>query len=414
MIRRIYDKIGKGKQTIAWLIVSNVVKALSQWGLLVVLVKYFTNTEVGYYNLGMALAAPVFSLSGMQLKSILVVEPSGKKDNFLTYFLIRHITALLATLGLIVYCIFFREINWILVCVIIYKAVENLIDILYGYMQKEDRMIWMSKSEIFKSCITLILCLIVTILFKEINISQLSLVVVSIIFYLINLTYTLKLLGSDYARITLDDIWSIILKGIPLGISVFLSSYITNYPRLAIEGRMGTEMLAYYGSFTYVAIGIFEVVTPVQTFLRQRLSKHYHNKEIKEFKSKVDRTVLGVILLGVIYYIGFAVFGSFLIRLLFNDSYNQYSTVLYLLIGGQMLSSISGVYSTAVLSFNVYTKQAFISAIVLAVVVLLSGYLINKMGFMGAGIVHIVAAALSMVFYGIIYYRRLNKWEKAN
>ena len=412
-MRNLDIRIGSGQQTVLWLIASNIVKAISQWGILVILVKFFSNTDVGYYNLGMALAAPVFSLSGMQLKSILVVEPSGEKDNFLTYFLVRHLTAFLATLGLILYCAFFREINWILVCVIVYKAVENLIDILYGYMQKEDKMIWMSKSEILKSISTALLCLMITILFKEINISQLSLVIVSLFFYFVNLVFTFRLLGKDYASITLKDIWSIILKGFPLGISVFLSSYITNYPRLAIEGQMGPEMLAYFGSFTYVAIGIFEVVTPVQTFLRQRLSKHYQRREVGAFKSKVNKTIIGVLLLGFLYYVVFFVLGSFLIKLLFNDSYNQYASVLYLLIGGQMLSSMSGVYSTAVLSFNVYTKQAFISAIVLVVVILLSNRLIVTLGFIGAGIIHVIAAALLLFFYGFIYYRKLCLWENS-
>ena len=403
-------KLTHDSRTIVWLTLSNIIKSLSQWGILVILIKFFSTEEVGYFTLAMALTAPVFMLTDMQLKSVMIVEPLGENDNFRTYQTIRLFTTLFATIGLIIYCIFAKNANKIILAIILYKAVESNIDILYGYLQKCDKMVLMSKLDILKTATAITSCAIVAFFSNDIVISLSSLFVVSSIYFVIN-NFNINRLAKFKWRIKIEDVVDIVKKSFPLGVSVFFSSYIINYPRISIESICGTEFLAYFGSYSYLAIGMFQIYVPLQIFLRQRLSKCYQNNNRAEFISRVNKTVLALIALGVLIAIGFWLFGSFLIRILYEPSYLEYSDVMYSLILSQTLTSISGIIAIAVLSFNIYTRQAFISLGVLAVVLIACPIFITHFGIYGGGYISIIASALSLICYGSIYFSKIRKWN---
>ena len=398
-------------QTLSWLTTSNIIGSLSQWCLLIILVKYFSTEDVGYFTYGMALSAPIFMLSDMQLKSVLIVEPSGENDNFRTYQLIRFITTTLATTGLIIYSFLFREVNWIIMVVIIYKASESLNDILNGYLQKIDKMVWMSKTTICKTISTMSTTFFITLLLRNVVMSLLVLVIFSLIFYIIINRYIVKIVSLRFSP-QMSDIKDIIRKSFPLGLSVFMGSYITNYPRLTIENVLGPEMLAYYGSYSYLAIGLFQIHIPIQIFLRQRLSVCHQQNNIRHFANMVRMAVIGFVLLGLFFYFLFVLFGDSIICLVYNDTYNQQSGVLFWLIVSETILSVTNVLSIAVLSFNVYTRQAIVSALSLSIVPILSNSLILKYGLYGGCYISIIAAFTTFTCYCVIYYRRFKQWEK--
>lgn len=395
--------------TIFWLTLSNVIKSLSQWGILVILIKFFSTEDVGYFTLAMALAAPVFMLTDMQLKSVLIVEPFGDDDNFRVYQTIRFFTTAIATVGLILYCVFAKNANKIIIVIILYKAVESSIDILYGYLQKCDKMILMSKLDILKTLSAVAMCTLLSFCSNNIIIALSSLILVSILFYIINNVQVNRLAKLKW-RIDIRNIIDIVKKSLPLGISVFFSSYIVNYPRISIESICGTEFLAYFGSYSYLAIGMFQIYIPLQIFLRQRLSKCYQANNKKDFVSKVNKTILALLAFGGIIMIGFWLFGDIIIKILYTDNYLEYSGVMYSLIVSQTLASIWGIIAIAVLSFNIYTRQAFISIGVLGVVLVICPSLIKLFGVYGGGYVSIIASIISLVCYGSIYILRLKKW----
>ena len=77
-----------------------------------------------------------------------------------------------------------------------------------------------------------------------------------------------------------------------------------------------------------------------------------------------------------------------------------------------MLMTISGIYSTAILSFNIYTKQAFISFFIFVFVILCSNCLIKNYGIYGGAYISIIAAVISLSIYAKIYYNKIKEWKK--
>lgn len=407
-------RLNHSVKTLVWLIFSNILKSGGQWILLIILVKFFSTEDVGYFNYGLAIAAPIFMFSEMQMKSVLVVESDSDRDFFSTYLIIRVLTATLAMVGLIIYTIYFKNINWIIITVILYKSAESLVDILYGYLQKKDKMVWMSKIDIIKSIMTIIVCFLTTILMHHIVLSIFSIVLVSSIFYIIDMMYIRHKLIDEIEPFSIEMMKEIIKKSLPLGISVFFVSYISNYPKIVIENICGPVSLAYFGAYSYLVIGIFQISAPIQTFLRQRLSKKFHEKKYADFVRLINLSIVGFLSIGLFMFVLFLLFGNDIVVLIYNKDYVELSGIIAYLIIGQLILAISGVYATAVLSFNIYTKQALISGGCFLVVVTLSKFLIEQFGICGGAYIGILASLISLACYLMIYRIQLSRWKKYN
>lgn len=408
-LKRFYNS---GAKTLSWLLISNIFYSLSHWGLLVILVKYFTTKDVGFFTYATALAAPIFMLSEMQMKSVLVVEPENGKDDFKTYLTIRFLATTIAVLGLGLYCAFFEETNWIIFSVIVYKGVESMIDILFGYLQKKDMMILMSKINIIKTALTLIICFLVTLLCSNILTSLFSIICVSLLFYLVTLFFIHSKAKGNFDKVKFSTALDIIKKSFPLGLSVLFGSYITNYPRITVGNICGPEILAYFGAYSYLVIGVFQISAPITTFLRQRLSRSYQMSNIHDFTRKINLSISAFFIMGLAFLFSFVLFGPVVIKTLYNQDYVEFCNVIYYLIISQMLMTISGIYSTAILSFNIYTKQAFISFFVFVFVILCSNCLIKNYGIYGGAYISIIAAVISLSIYAKIYYNKIKEWKK--
>src|ERR1700730_12157734 len=58
----------------SWTFVGNSVYSACQWGALVALAKLSSPLVVGQYSLGVAIAAPVISLTGLQIRSVIASD----------------------------------------------------------------------------------------------------------------------------------------------------------------------------------------------------------------------------------------------------------------------------------------------------------------------------------------------------
>ena len=59
----------------SWSVLGHGVSALSQWGILVVLIKHLSPTDVGQFALALAVIGPLFALTNLQLAGLLASDP---------------------------------------------------------------------------------------------------------------------------------------------------------------------------------------------------------------------------------------------------------------------------------------------------------------------------------------------------
>jgi len=402
------------KKNFSWLFVANIFKGFYQWILLILIVKYYSNKEVAEFTLTYALSAPVFMFSNLQLKSIYIVDYKNL-DRQINYFLIRIITIFMTIIGFLAYFSLFDTFSSLFFLIVLIKALESVFDILHGYFQKNEIMHYMSISLILQSMGSLIVFLIMINIQNNLSLSFLAVVLVNItilFFYDLRIIFKLENISiNNFFNINIDYhfIKKILYNAVPLGIAVFLTSYTTNLPRIEVEKYLGIDALAYFGAFSYMAIGFYQLLLPLQIVIRPKLAKNIHQKENKLF-FKYLLTSIGVASLfsSIIYFI-FYIYGKEIITLVYNREYIKYIDVLLYLLIGQAILYISGLLNIAVQAYHVFKLQVVISSIVLFSAYILSNYFLVNYKLIGASYLVVSYGTLSLVLYLLLLYRKVNE-----
>src|ERR1700674_4553211 len=84
----------------SWTLAGNVIYALCQFGMLSALAKLGNASIVGQYALALAIAAPVFMLTNLQLRAVQATD-SRHEYGFADYFTLRTVSTLLGFLVIV-------------------------------------------------------------------------------------------------------------------------------------------------------------------------------------------------------------------------------------------------------------------------------------------------------------------------
>jgi O-antigen/teichoic acid export membrane protein len=127
----------------AWNAVGSGVFAMSQWGILIIFAKLGSATLVGQLVYGLALAAPLFVVAGLQLRSIQATDPESR-HSVGQYLGLRAVTTLAALLVASAIAAVMWVIGSQLALIVLFwalsKAVDAGSDALYGLFQQSERM----------------------------------------------------------------------------------------------------------------------------------------------------------------------------------------------------------------------------------------------------------------------------------
>src|SRR5678816_1375408 len=91
----------------AWVLIGNVIYALSQWGMVIALARLSTPSALGRFTLGIAISTPVILFANLQLRSVLASD-AARAYEFREYVGLRLLTTSLA-LALISTCLLYTS-----------------------------------------------------------------------------------------------------------------------------------------------------------------------------------------------------------------------------------------------------------------------------------------------------------------
>ena len=142
---------------VSWTLVGNVVYAACQWGMLIVLAKLGSPEIVGRFALALAVTAPVFMLTNLQLRA---VEATDVTDQFVfaDYLGLRIVStglALSVIAGLATLSHYPYWIAAVIVMVGFAKGFESVSDAVYGLVQRHERMDLIACSMMLKGLVSL-------------------------------------------------------------------------------------------------------------------------------------------------------------------------------------------------------------------------------------------------------------------
>lgn len=393
-----------------WLLGGNIIFALSQWLMLIFFSRMSDPMQLGYYSYALAVTAPIFLLSNLQLRPLLVADLNTSKSfSFSQYFSLRIITIVLAIVASL--CFISGDTTFsivVLTLVVLIKASEAFSDIIYAYYNASKKTTFISKSLTIKSLLVIISSFLVLYSTNNIIYSLIA----TLCGYILVLIFLDFRKNFDYIKnikILDRDLKAIISSGLPLGIAVMLVSLQTNIPRYFLEQYSSIEFVGIYTIFYYFLVIGSIIINSVCQYLSPYFSEYYQTLNTKKLKAIILQAFFIALILGLIGLLVSLPLHDFIIQTIYGDSYIEYSYLLPYIMLAAVFSYLSVVSGYLLTSLKILKIQMPVFILLTFLTLLYSYVLIPPYGILGAVYTTILSTATQFLVTSAIVLKKIRE-----
>ncbi|MBZ4420118.1 lipopolysaccharide biosynthesis protein [Myxococcus sp. RHSTA-1-4] len=271
----------------AWTLSAGLVYALAQWGVLVLLARLGTVERVGEFALGLAITAPVMLMARMQLRSLQATDARGAYgfEHYLGLMGLNVLGGVLLCGGIALVGGYSASAGVVIALLAVAKGFECLSDVFYGALQRAERMVFIARSIIAKSVLSVVLVALAlwTTGSSVVAAAALGLSWALVLFVLDVPTYRREFGGANPWlqlwrapwREQGTRMWSLLGLAYALGITALLGSLRPNVPRYLLEAHAGQAELGVYAALAYFSALGGRVVHALGQVLSPRLGRYH-------------------------------------------------------------------------------------------------------------------------------------------
>lgn len=377
-----------------WTLGGQLTYSLAQWGMVSLLAHRGTPQDVGSYSLGLALTAPIFLLLGLQLRGVQATD-AARTYTFADYFSLRLLTLGAALLLTLVAAAFYPQVRWVILWLGVAKALEGVSDVIYGLMQQQERLDWVSRSTLWRGLLGLALLAGLFLQTGSVVAGAFGIALAGLL--------TLLVYDLPRARRLARPPWwkprvpaALPRLAWPLGVVMGLIALSGTLPRLFIERELGQSAVGIYSALVYLTVAGSVVIVALGNAVTTRLSQHFAAGEGREFVRLTGRMTLAAA--GVAAALSLAVWwlGGPLLQLLYGQQYaNETRLFLILTLSGGVsyLASCAGFAVTAARRFS---EQLPLFLVVTVVLALSCWLLVGTHGLVGAALATLIASLIQL------------------
>ncbi|MBO5208741.1 MAG: lipopolysaccharide biosynthesis protein [Lachnospiraceae bacterium] len=415
------DTNRQSKQDYLWNTAAGLINAAEAVIMSMIVTRVTGLADAGMLTIAFAIGNLMMPIGKFGIRNYQVTDIENK-FSFAIYFKTRMITVLLMLLSTAGYLVYAYEklqyssdkIGIILAICMIY-VVETVEDVLWGYYQRRHRLDAGAKMFCFRWMGILVVFPIALCITGSLSITLGICFIVSVILFIVlvrifhpqissaedkNLTWRLK--KDDF-----PVIWQLLKIAFPLFGIAFLSFYVNNAPKYAIDAWLTEEMQACYG---FVAMPVF-VIGLLNNFVYQPtlvpMAAEWEQREQSKFRKRITRQLVVILIITVICLAGAYLLGIPVLSWLYNTDLSGFKAeLLILLVAGGFLA-MSG-YLSVVLTIMRYQKDLLWPYCLIAVIALIGlNQIVSRYATMGAAVCYMALMMLLCFIYGVILVVRL-------
>lgn len=365
----------------------NVVYSACQWGMISTLAKLGNAALVGRFALGLAITAPVFMFTNLQLRAVQATD-ARSEFAFADYFTLRllaSLTGLAAILMIVSVGRYERGTVVVIFLVGLSKTIESLSDVIAGLLQKWERLDRVSTSLMIKGGCSLPAFAAAFWLTRNLIAAVTALVLAWLsVLVLYDLRQARRLIhGHDrFFAFRWSRLKTLAVVSAPLGVVMTLISLNSNIPRYLLECYTGSAAVGIFASLAYLMVASNLVVNALCQSATTRLSSLFSELRIQDFRRlllKLSAFGVAIVLAGVPAAL---VCGRILLTIIYRPEYGNYVSTLALLIAATGTSSTAFFITSGLNSARCFRAQlpVFVASTVttlVACMVLVPKYRVN-------------------------------------
>ena len=383
----------------SWTLAGNLIYALCQFGLLSTLAKLGSAAIVGRYALALAITAPVFMLTNLQLRGVQATDARHEFE-FADYFTLRVISTLLGIVviaGITTFLHFDLATKTLILLVAFAKGIETIGDVIAGHLQKFERLDKVSRSLMIRGVASLVTFASAFWYTRNLLVAvaaQAATWTATVAFYDFRIVSGMLGAHPRFFHWCWKTLRSMLLISWPLGLVMGMVSLNTNVPRYILEKKLGAAELGIFASLAYLLTAIGLIVVALGQSVCTRMSRQFADKDTKGFNVLITKLICFAAVVGVVG-VGFTLLaGRPLLTIIYRPQYADHVNLLLVMVATASLNAIASFLGFALTSARRFRAQLPILGATLCTTFVLTLVLVPHFGLMGAGYALFIAAAV--------------------
>ena len=390
------------RSNFAWTFAGNMVYAGCQWGMLSVLAKLGSASIVGQFTLGLAVSAPIFMFSNLQLRAVQASDVNCEYK-FADYFTLRLIATALG-LAVLAGMLFFMRVpamvKLAILLVSVTKTFECMSDVIGGLLQREEQIAprrdqsYDPRQRIADRPFARICLVFAACPWRWLPCAPCG---CRCWYFTI---YAMREGSSAHARAFSRCDWRTLrrltLLGLPLGWVTTFVSLNANIPRYFLEHERGLADQGIYASLAYLAIAINLIASALSQSATTRLAHFFAAGDLKQFVRLLRKLSLLGIIIPVIGVPLALMAGKPLLTLLYRKEYAEHTDLLALIMVTAGFNTVMAFLFCGMNAARRYRAlvPAYLAGMLAGVIG--SALLIPHFGLFGAGMAMLLSAIVTV------------------
>jgi O-antigen/teichoic acid export membrane protein len=396
----------------SWSFVGWVGYAGCQWLMLSVMAKLGNSTVVGQFAFALALSAPVFMFTNLNLRGVQSTDALSEYT-FSDYATLRLLGSLVA-LSAIVATSFFLKLPRIALVVVLlvalFKFLESFGDLVAGLLQKFERLDRVAIALLLRGVISIGVFAVTFAIWRSLPISLIAWVActaVVIVSYDFRVARGLASFEGRGLELHWPQLKSLALTSLPLGLVSAITSFNTNIPRYTIQHVLSVADLGIFASIAYPVTAATIISNSLGQSALARLSRLFAEKRIKEFEQLVLKLVTFGAGLGFLAVILVLACGNSLLGILYTPEYTRQGNLFALLALTAGLNCTGCFLTYALTAARKFTIQFPISIMCMLMTFLVSALLVPRYHLVGAALALLCSASLLILSTSVMLKRAI-------
>ena len=407
----------------SWTLLGNLIYMTCQWGMLVIVAKFGSPELVGTFALALAISAPAFMFSNLNLRVIQATDVA-EEYSFSDYMALRLISTLLALAVIVALSVsssYSFETALVVLLIGLAKAFESVSDVIYGLVQRHERMDFISRSMILKGGASIVAFGGIFALTGSLGGAVAGLacawcVVLGTYDLALARTFGWNVTSLGRLRIsprrTLRSLLLLTRTALPLGLTMMLISLNTNIPRYFIEHYAGTRALGFFAAIAYLMVAGNLVINALAQTALPRLAVYYSEARLRDFRALLLRLTGLAGVVGVVSVLVAQLAGKQVLSIMYRADYAGYSAVFTCLMAAAGVGYLASIIGCGMGAAHLFNPLLPLNLIAVAVCALASRLWIPAHGLQGAAWALLAAGSVQFVASLVVLLRALRSAQE--
>lgn len=406
------------RATYIWNMAGSLLNAFQSVIFLMIITRVLGIGEAGIFTIAYADANLFLNLGKYGMRYFQVSDYQNQ-FSFRQYVKSRYLTVLLMVSASWIYVFTAAYINSysfhkisIILWMCVWKAADALEDVFHGDLQKCGRLDIAGKM----LCTRVVSMTAVWALLLMLTKNQMIATVIAAgftFFITIRMIYLVRSFYSMPLKVAWNDLkvdakmLELLRIVFPLFLSMFLSFYIGNAPRYAIDRQLSDELQACYG---FIAMPVF-VIGLLSSFIFNpiitRMSVLWNENKNREFGLRAFRQMVIVLIITGVCMAGAYILGIPVLSWIYHTDLSDFKVQLMLMLVGGGFLGLSGLLQMLITIQRGQRQLVIIYIFVTVIAIIFSNGVVREYGMNGAVCLYILLMGLLCIGFVLIFIRNL-------